>query len=318
MMRIVITSIKSPLILSSAIPQLPWIFLTLWALHNQVKAAGVIIPSEIGQDPGIDPLYAVKTTEMRFTMRNSDNPLGYKFSWSPRSRLLALLNPAQWYLDGNLVTVEGFNLVGYANRDTVGFLGVLPYPRSQVCFPWYPAIRRIPEIIRALIAIGYFTQLAPQLLRLPQSTSEALLQEIVAQRVASLLSGEERDRILTNLRWVRLFTVQLNNSPQDGLQPWREGHDYPAERFYIGNAEGSKETRSSTLVGYGEPSASGSLSAMAKLVGLPCAVRVLAVLEGRIEEKGMVAPWTSPEIAASLREALETCFGIKLKESVFG
>ncbi|KAE8393952.1 hypothetical protein BDV23DRAFT_169844 [Aspergillus alliaceus] len=280
--------------LSRCHTQLPWIFLTLWALHNQVKAAGVIIPSEIGQDPGIDPLYAVKTTEMRFTMRNSDNPLGYKFSWSPRSRLLALLNPAQWYLDGNLVTVEGFNLVGYANRDTVGFLGVLPYPRSQ---------------------------LAPQLLRLPQSTSEALLQDIVAQRVASLLSGEERDRILTNLRWVRLFSsttlVEARGTPLDtscALFERKMAYS-PGERDMIIL---QNETRSSTLVGYGEPSAPGSLSAMAKLVGLPCAVRVLAVLEGRIEEKGMVAPWTSPEIAASLREALETCFGIKLKESVFG
>ncbi|KAF5863862.1 hypothetical protein ETB97_009148 [Aspergillus alliaceus] len=132
--------------------QLPWIFLTLWALHNQVKAVGVIIPSEIGQDPGIDPLYAVKTTEMRFTMRVVALLLSpaTAFSWSPRSRLLALLNPAQWYLDGNLVTVEGSDLLWLPWSSIV--------PRSQVCFPWYPAIRRIPEIIRALIAIGYFTQ----------------------------------------------------------------------------------------------------------------------------------------------------------------
>ena len=86
--------------------------------------------------------------------------------------------------------------------------------------------------------------------------------------------------------------------------------------FDIEHADGSVEKRSSTLVEYGEPLGPGYRSAMAKLVGLPCAVGVLAVLEGRIPATGMVAPWSSAEIASLLRDELKDKFGIELKERV--
>lgn len=38
---------------------------------------------------------------------NSGNPLGYKFSWSPRGVLLALRNAARFYEDGKIVDVAG-------------------------------------------------------------------------------------------------------------------------------------------------------------------------------------------------------------------
>lgn len=43
-------------------------------------------------------------------------------------------------------------------------------------------------------------------------------------------------------------------------------------KFLIENADGSRETRTSTLAEYGAPTGSGGYSAMAKLVGVPCAV----------------------------------------------
>ena len=64
----------------------------------------------------------------------SDNPLGYKFSWSPRGALMNLLAGAKFLENGKVVTVEsnggildtarackfmpGFNLEGYPNRDS--------------------------------------------------------------------------------------------------------------------------------------------------------------------------------------------------------
>ena len=38
---------------------------------------------------------------------NSNNPLGYKFSWSPRGVLLALRNSARFYENGKIVDVDG-------------------------------------------------------------------------------------------------------------------------------------------------------------------------------------------------------------------
>ena len=65
---------------------------------------------------------------------SSDNPLGYKFSWSPRGALMNMLAGAKYLYDGNVVTVEpngglldsvspmdflpGFHLEGYPNRDS--------------------------------------------------------------------------------------------------------------------------------------------------------------------------------------------------------
>ena len=79
-------------------------------LDQTVKDAGITCMNEIGLDPGIDHLYALKIiNEVHakggkiLSFRSfcgglpapeaSNNPLGYKFSWSARGVLLALL---QW------------------------------------------------------------------------------------------------------------------------------------------------------------------------------------------------------------------------------
>lgn len=81
-------------------------------------------------------------------------------------------------------------------------------------------------------------------------------------------------------------------------------------RFDIEHANGSTETRTSTLCEYGEPK---GYSAMAKLVGVPCAVAVLQVLDGRISQRGVLAPM-SPEIVEPLRLELKEKYGIEMKE----
>jgi saccharopine dehydrogenase-like NADP-dependent oxidoreductase len=71
------------------------------ALDEEARRAGITVMNEIGLDPGIDHLYAVKTIEevhaaggkiLEFISycgglpapECSNNPLGYKFSWSSR------------------------------------------------------------------------------------------------------------------------------------------------------------------------------------------------------------------------------------------
>lgn len=67
----------------------------------------------------------------------SDNALRYKFSWSPKGVLLALMNPARYLMNGKVVELKGggsviddlydidfmpgFSLVGYANRDSTTY-----------------------------------------------------------------------------------------------------------------------------------------------------------------------------------------------------
>lgn len=121
------------------------------ALDAEAKEAGITVFNEIGLDPGLDHLYAIKTIDEVHKAGGkitsflsycgglpapecSDNPLGYKFSWSSRGVLLALKNPAKWYQDGKVTEVtseglmatakpihtgyQGYSLVGYPNRDS--------------------------------------------------------------------------------------------------------------------------------------------------------------------------------------------------------
>ncbi|PYI04154.1 Saccharopine dehydrogenase [Aspergillus sclerotiicarbonarius CBS 121057] len=364
----------------------------LWALHAQAKNAGVTILNEIGLDPGIDHLYAVKTIEevhreggkvrafeswcgaIPAPESAEDNPLGYKFSWSPRGGLLALVNEGRWIRDGEVVRVEGRELMrsarvvtglrgvvdgevemeGYPNRDATGFRNYYGIPEARTVFRGTLRYRGFAGVVGALVEIGFlgtgemavlkgegevtWLQLTGLLLGMGvEEATEGRVRGAVAEKVASFLNDDEEEeeevqRVIDGLEWIGLFdadrVVDGRGTPLDTLcavLEQRMAYE-PGERdmivlqhvFEIERADGSTEKRTSTLVEYGEPLAPGSRSAMAKLVGLPCAVGVLAVLDGRITEKGMVAPWTTPEIATLLREDLKERFGIELEEKVVG
>jgi saccharopine dehydrogenase (NADP+, L-glutamate forming)/spermidine synthase len=120
------------------------------------KAAGLTILNEVGVDPGIDHMSAmriiddVKQRGGRVTSFRSycgglpapdanNNPFGYKFSWSPRGVCTAGKNSAVYRQDGREVTVPGpdlfthyktFRVEGigdleaYPNRDSLSYIDV--------------------------------------------------------------------------------------------------------------------------------------------------------------------------------------------------
>jgi saccharopine dehydrogenase (NADP+, L-glutamate forming) len=132
-------------------------------LEEEAKKAGITVMNEIGLDPGIDHLYAIKTIEEvhkaggKITSflsycgglpapEASDNPLGYKFSWSSRGVLLALRNAARYYKDGKVVDIAGPQLMGtakpyfiypgyafvaYPNRDSTPYKERYNIPEAQ-------------------------------------------------------------------------------------------------------------------------------------------------------------------------------------------
>ncbi len=96
-------------------------------LAPAVLDKGLIFLNEIGVDPGIDHMSAMKIIHaveaeggkvLHFhsycgglpAPENNDNPFGYKFSWSPRGVILASRNSARFLEDGKIVEIEGKNL----------------------------------------------------------------------------------------------------------------------------------------------------------------------------------------------------------------
>lgn len=126
------------------------------ALDDQARRKGLLLLNEIGVDPGIDHMSAMRIiddvkrrggTIKAFKSycgglpapQHNDNPFGYKFSWAPRGVLMASRNGAQYLQDGRKVMVESLRLFrdmhvlqvpgcgdfeAYPNRDSVSYQSV--------------------------------------------------------------------------------------------------------------------------------------------------------------------------------------------------
>ncbi|RHY15047.1 hypothetical protein DYB25_007309, partial [Aphanomyces astaci] len=107
------------------------------ALHAQAQAQRIPILCELGLDPGMDHMSAMKIIDQVQAQNGrvvsfssvcgglpapeaADNPIAYKFSWSPRGVLMAALNAAQYRKNGHVVHVPGEDLLTAAER--VNFL----------------------------------------------------------------------------------------------------------------------------------------------------------------------------------------------------
>lgn len=335
-------------------------------LEEEAKKAGITVMNEIGLDPGIDHLYAIKTIEevhraggkiLSFLSycgglpapEASDNPLGYKFSWSSRGVLLALRNAAKYYQDGKVVDIAGKDLMGtakpyfiypgyafvaYPNRDSTPYKERYNIPEAQTIIRGTLRYQCFPEFVRVLVDMGFLSDEGKSFLQEPISWKEAT-QKILAATSSSepdlklaiaskayFKDTEEKERILAGLRWVGIFSDEKiipRGNPLDTLcatlekkmQFEKDERDFVMlqHKFEIENKDGSKETRTSTLVEYGDPK---GYSAMAKLVGVPCGVAVKQVLDGTISEKGILAPMSS-KINDPLMEELRK-YGIFLVE----
>lgn len=147
------TVIKSAIRQKKHVVTTSYVSPAMMELDQAAKDAGITVMNEIGLDPGIDHLYAIKTIEEVHAAggkiktflsycgglpapESSDNPLGYKFSWSSRGVLLALRNAASFYKDGKVTNVAGpelmatakpyfiypgFAFVAYPNRDSTPY-----------------------------------------------------------------------------------------------------------------------------------------------------------------------------------------------------
>lgn len=135
-------------------------------LDGAAKQAGVTVLNEIGVDPGIDHMSAMRIIDavrakggkiVAFKSycgglpapEANDNPFGYKFSWAPRGVLLAGRNNAQYLLDGRHVTVPSERLFrdmhvlqveghgdyeAYPNRDSISYIDIYGLQGIQTMF----------------------------------------------------------------------------------------------------------------------------------------------------------------------------------------
>ncbi|CAO2649565.1 Nn.00g069500.m01.CDS01 [Neocucurbitaria sp. VM-36] len=363
------TVIKSAIRKKKDVVTTSYVSPAMMELDAAAKEAGITVFNEIGVDPGVDHLSAVLTIDevhkaggkiLSFKSycgglpapENSDNPLGYKFSWSSRGVLLALRNQAKYYEDGNIKEIEGpelmaeakpyfiypgYAFVAYPNRDSTPYKERYNIPEAQTIVRGTLRYQGFPEYIKCLVDIGFLSEDPKDFLKEGEKRTwrdatakvigatsdkdEDLIWAISSK--TKFASTEEKERIITGLRWIGLLSdepIIPRGNPLDTLcatlekkMQYEEGErDFLMlqHKFEIENKDGSRVTRTSTLAEYGDPK---GYSAMAKLVGVPCAIAVQQVLDGTLSEKGVLAPM-SPEICRPLLKTLEEKYGVYFRE----
>ncbi|KAG8706312.1 hypothetical protein FRC09_002478 [Ceratobasidium sp. 395] len=307
------------------------------ALDQKAKEAGIIVLNEIGLDPGIDHLYAVKTIDEVHAKGGkikqflsycgglpapeaSNNPLGYKFSWSSRGVLLALLNTAKYYEAGEAKTVAGKELMGvakpyyitpayafvaYPNRDSTPFREWYNIPEAETVVRGTLRYQGFPAFIKVLVGIGFLNDEKKEYLAEStsinwseltaktvgaSSTDEAAIIDRIKQ-LTSFPDASEEARILSGLRWLGLFSTELV-APRsgnlldtlcarlEGLMAYEEGERDLVMLQHKFFVEWSDGKTDIITSTLEAYGERGGYSAMARTVGVPCGIAVQLILDG--------------------------------------
>ncbi|KAJ3229698.1 saccharopine dehydrogenase (NADP+, L-glutamate-forming) [Chytriomyces hyalinus] len=334
-------------------------------LDQAAKDAGITVMNEIGVDPGIDHLYAIKTIDEVHALGGkitsftsycgglpapecSNNPLGYKFSWSSRGVLLALRNNAKCLVDGKVLDIAGpelmnsaknipiypaFAFEGYPNRDSTPYNERYHIPEAKTVIRGTLRYAGFPNFIKALVKLGFLDDKeVPQLAATAAPVQwRHLLSQAAGVKFTSVddleaavkktanISGDDGERIIFGMKWLGMFSetnVHLRGTMLDTLCATLEDKMMyaPGERDMVmlqhrfGVEFPNGKKEIRTSTGLWFGVPNGD-SAMATTVGVPCGIATQLILDGKISRKGVIAPMDK-EINNPIMEALE-------KEGIF-
>ncbi|XP_069812633.1 alpha-aminoadipic semialdehyde synthase, mitochondrial-like [Dendropsophus ebraccatus] len=315
-------------------------------LQQSVEDAGITIVGEMGLDPGLDHMLAMecfdKAKDVGAKVESyisfcgglpapecSDNPLRYKFSWSPLAVLFNTIQPATYLKNGEVVNIAaggallesvtdmdwfpGLNLEGFPNRDSTKYAepygiqsahtlmrGTLRYKGFAKAMSGFVKMGLINADPCPLLTIDAppitWKELLCYLLNVPATTSVDNVKEAVYNKVGKSDSNMEA------FQWFGLLSdepVPVADSIVGALAKHLEimlsfgpgERDMIVMRNDVGirHPSGHLESKNISLVVYGEVN---GYSAMAKTVGYPTAISAKMVLDGEIDSKGLVIPLT--------------------------
>ncbi|WP_444998242.1 saccharopine dehydrogenase C-terminal domain-containing protein [Aliikangiella sp. IMCC44359] len=326
----------------------------MWQLNDEAKKAGITILNEIGVDPGIDHMTAMQVIDEAHAKglevealvswcggipapEANNNPLGYKFSWSPMAVLSAVSNDAKYLRKGETKMIDGDNLLasmrdvtltedmelkGYANRDSLGYREEYRIPEVQTLLRGTLRYAGFGPIIDAAKKVGLLS-----------SESFAGDAPVNWRELMSRLSGVSESDLANNFSaepqinehfaWLGCFSEEPLNADTpiqafcsllcEKLKYEQNEQDMIVmqHRLILKDKQQNKVFHRSTLVEKGEV---GGFSAMAKTVGYPAAIAADLILSGTINRKGVCIPVTDDIYKPVLLE-LEK-LNIKMKEEI--
>lgn len=285
------------------------------ALDERAKQAGVILLNEMGVDPGIDHLSIMAMVE-RFQAEGkrvkslksycggvpyqliTQNPLNYKASWSPIGILNALVRPARFWRDGINIEQSPLEFLAEAETFVIGDTAFEGYPNGDSSrYITLYGLEGIETLIRGTLrhvgwsaifhrlhSLGWFSdQPASDVI---DRTRQATLSADVLETVAWLGLGEKPTEPISAFEHLKrhfLAKKDLDYSvgEQDQLMMYH--------LFEVETEAGTIEQVTSELLCIGDVNGH---SAMAKTVGLPCAIGACLIARGDFKETGVQLPMT--------------------------
>ncbi len=213
-------------------------------LDQQAKDAGIIILNEIGVDPGIDHMSAMRVFHkvekeggkivsfMSYcgglpAPESNTNPMGYKFSWAPKGVLIAAGNSAKYMKDGKIIEVDGKDLFShywfvdvegfatleaYPNRNSLGYIDL--YNLKDIKTMYRGTLRNIShcDTWYALSKLGFFVE-GEVFDNLSGTVKEFIAEKILKQDksinlkkyLAEYLHISETSLIIKKMEWLGFF-----------------------------------------------------------------------------------------------------------------
>ncbi len=326
----------------------------MWKLDEAAKEAGITLLNEIGVDPGIDHMTAMQVIDEAHEKGEkiealvswcggipapeaSNNPLGYKFSWSPMAVLTAVSNDAQYLSRGQTKSIAGEDLLGsmrsvtfneelelqgYANRNSLGYKEGYRIPEVQTLLRGTLRYDGFGEVIDTANKVGLLS--SEKFSSVKPTTWSQLMSFLTDVAEANLeTSFSESSKMNESYKWLGCFSSEeiKGDSPiqafcnllTEKLKYAKDEQDMIAmqHRFVIVDAQGNKKFHRSTMIEKGDK---GGFSAMAKTVGYPAGIAADLILQGKITRKGVCIPVTKDIYGPVLAE-LET-LNIKMKEEI--
>ncbi|MFC1492843.1 saccharopine dehydrogenase C-terminal domain-containing protein [candidate division KSB1 bacterium] len=331
-------------------------------LDKEAKENGLIFLNEIGEDPGIDHMTTKKSIdEIGFhggkilkvisfgaglpSFNSNNNPMAYKFSWSPKGVMLAAQTAGKYLNCGKVIEVPGEKLFEnywlvdidelgtfetYPNRDSLKYIE--PYGLNAEGLTLYRGLLRFSGHCNNMLGML-------ELGLLDDKEDKDFSGTTYKQFLATLLGCSENDDleialskklevninadIIKRLKWLGWFGTgqisSLNKSNVDvtvelmlrrmSYQPYEKDmiiiHNEVTADFH-----GGRENRIITVVLEGIPLGD---SAMSRAVSIPASIAAKLILENKITERGVIMP-IFPDIYNPVLKELESDHDFILKQ----
>ncbi len=323
-------------------------------LKEDVEKQGILILNELGEVPGMDHfgtqmlLEEIKKDGGRVISLNSygsgipafesnNNPMGYKFSWDPRTVFVAAQTAGAYLVKGEKTYISGdklFEKFWFVEIDGLGTFET--YPNKDVekyikpfgldnTVSFYRGLLRYSGYCNNMSymgALGLFDSEKVNnlndktFLQFTASLINTNSIENIEKDVANYLKTDSKSDIIHRLKWLGLFdnkTIPLKKGTNLDvlLNRMLEKMKYaPGEKdMIILHIEiiaefdgGKKEKRIATMVVKGDPEGE---TAMSRAVALPTAISTRLVVDGVIKAIGLKMPPNLPELYKPVLEELK-------------